>query len=112
MTPSADPGYPPDPPDPVHRLLLGTSPTHARDQDDMSSKQTPSNKYTTHLENFMKYIYILLHTEIYCTSKSLDDKDPPNTPNPDHTSENMDPKYTPDKHSPSQCTESRVTLHL
>ena len=46
MSPSADPPDPPDPVDPgdpVHGLPLGTSPTRAGGQDDVSSKQTPSN---------------------------------------------------------------------
>ena len=43
MIPSADPPDLPDPADPVHGLPLGTSPTRAGGQDDVSSKQTPSN---------------------------------------------------------------------
>ena len=56
MSPSPDPGYPADPPDPpdpgdpVHGLSLGTSPTRAGGQDDVSSKQTPSNHDQDKLE--------------------------------------------------------------
>ena len=44
MIPSADPSYPGNPGypgDPVHRLQLGTSPTRARGQDDVSLNRLP-----------------------------------------------------------------------
>ena len=48
-SPAPDPDNPhnPDnPADPVHRLQLGTSPTRAGGQDDVSFSQTPSNHNT------------------------------------------------------------------
>ena len=41
MIPSADPGDPADPPDLVHGLQLGTSPTRAGGQDDVSLNKLP-----------------------------------------------------------------------
>ena len=69
MIPSPDP---PDPPDPVHGLPLGTSPTRAGGQDDVSSKQTPSN-YLPNICNSKKTlpIYYQTHSIIEALTNSM-----------------------------------------